>query len=150
MDLEGHKLDQGFSGHSSLSTLGSLDGLRHSDQEYLAVWRRWVARDRQRQLVVGHIGLITIGLDRCGLADELYPGASVIEPSSRAQFWAREIGIQLHEVQVEANAHEISVLFSDLTVEKVAPGYAPLPPSQGDGRLRDIEKTGLSRIARRS
>jgi hypothetical protein len=56
---------------------------------------------------------------------ELYPGASIVEPSSRAQLWARETGIQFHEVHIEANAHEISIVFSELTMEEVAPGYVP-------------------------
>ena len=55
----------------------------------------------------------------------LYPGATVIDNSSRAQFWATALGIEFHEIVVEANAQSITLVFSDIQVDEVADGYTP-------------------------
>lgn len=55
----------------------------------------------------------------------LYPGATIIEGSERAQAWAEQVGIQFHEVRIEGNAHVIDLVFSDLSVEEVHAGYSP-------------------------
>ena len=56
---------------------------------------------------------------------ELYPGAAIVMESDRARYWNEQVGIPFWEVQVEANAQEIRLVFSDLSVEDVEPGYAP-------------------------
>jgi hypothetical protein len=58
-------------------------------------------------------------------SQELYPGAAIIEESDRAKGWEEQVGIPFYEVRVEANAHDITLVFSDLTVDEVAEGYAP-------------------------
>ncbi|HUB69696.1 MAG TPA: hypothetical protein VL984_04690 [Acidimicrobiales bacterium] len=61
-----------------------------------------------------------------GVAGQVaYPGGSLVSPSSRAQQWSDAAGIDFQEVCIEANAHEISIVFSDLVVEEVAAGYTP-------------------------
>lgn len=56
---------------------------------------------------------------------ELYPGATVVRESARAKAWSEKTGIPFFEVQVRANAHELTLVFSNLTVEQVSAGYAP-------------------------
>jgi len=55
----------------------------------------------------------------------LYPGATIVEDSPRARFWQDQIGVPFHEVLIEANAHTICLVFSDLTIEQVGEGYTP-------------------------
>ncbi|MFI1091877.1 hypothetical protein [Streptomyces sp. NPDC020917] len=55
----------------------------------------------------------------------MYPGASVVTDSATARRWAQEVGIDFHEVRIESNAHRLTLVFSDLEVSEVAPGYAP-------------------------
>lgn len=55
----------------------------------------------------------------------LYPGASVVESSDRAQFWADAIGVEFHEVVVGANAQSITLVFSEIQVDEVTDGYTP-------------------------
>ena len=55
----------------------------------------------------------------------LYPGFEFVSPSEQARHWSESTGIPFHEVVVGANGHEIGLVFSDLRVEKVSPGYAP-------------------------
>ncbi|WP_101789147.1 hypothetical protein [Nonomuraea indica] len=54
----------------------------------------------------------------------LYPGATIIQDSARARAWGDALGIDMHEVRFEANAHDITLVFSDLQVATVEPGYA--------------------------
>lgn len=56
---------------------------------------------------------------------ELYPGAKIVDNSPRAQRWTKETGIQFHEVDIEANAHRINLIFSSLSTEEIGLGYAP-------------------------
>jgi hypothetical protein len=55
----------------------------------------------------------------------LYPGATIVETSRRAEVWADHLGVPFHEVLVDANAHLITLVFADLSVEDVSAGYAP-------------------------
>ena len=55
----------------------------------------------------------------------LYPGMALVSPSARAQRWAEKVGIEFHEIRIEANAHRITLVFSDLEVSDVAVDYAP-------------------------
>jgi hypothetical protein len=55
---------------------------------------------------------------------ELYPGATIVPQSERAKHWRERVGIPFWEVLIEANAHEIRLVFSGLSVEDLEPGYA--------------------------
>jgi len=39
--------------------------------------------------------------------------------------WRDEVGLPFHEVRIEANAHVINLVFSELVVTEVAAGYKP-------------------------
>jgi hypothetical protein len=39
--------------------------------------------------------------------------------------WSDVLGIDFHEVLIETNAHNLTLLFSDLRVSEVPVGYAP-------------------------
>lgn len=56
---------------------------------------------------------------------ELYPGMKLVPDSADAQRWSREVGIPFHEAVIRANAQELSLVFSDLSVQRVTSGYAP-------------------------
>ncbi|HET9059898.1 MAG TPA: hypothetical protein VFN61_08245 [Acidimicrobiales bacterium] len=58
-------------------------------------------------------------------SQELYPGATVVEDSQRAKQWSGQIGIDFHEVKIEANAHSITLIFSKVASQEIGPGYAP-------------------------
>ncbi|MFI8074320.1 hypothetical protein ACIF85_36925 [Streptomyces sp. NPDC086033] len=55
----------------------------------------------------------------------LYPGAKLLPESEATRRWSTAVGIDFHEVRVETNAHNLSLLFSDLQVSEVPVGYAP-------------------------
>src|SRR5665213_2352696 len=55
----------------------------------------------------------------------LYPGATLVADSSKAGLWTERIGIPFHEVRVIGNTQEIAVIFSELLVEEIDPGYTP-------------------------
>ncbi|WP_217247074.1 hypothetical protein [Streptomyces sp. AC602_WCS936] len=55
---------------------------------------------------------------------ELY-GAELRLKSEAALRWSKAVGIDFHEVHVETNAHDLTLLFSDLEVSEVPVGYAP-------------------------
>lgn len=55
----------------------------------------------------------------------LYPGASLLPESKTASKWEKEIGIGFHEVKFETNGHNLTLVFSDLEVREVKPGYTP-------------------------
>lgn len=55
----------------------------------------------------------------------LYPTFDLVDPSDRALEWSAELGIPFHQLLVESNAHEISLVFSELRVREVAVGYTP-------------------------
>jgi hypothetical protein len=62
----------------------------------------------------------------------LYPGLTLGQDSAEAAHWSRELGIPFHEVAIETNGHNISLVFSDLAVDAVDTGYAPIViPSGG-------------------
>jgi hypothetical protein len=62
----------------------------------------------------------------------LYPGGKVVRDSQRARRWSEAIGIPFHEVRIETNGHDIKLVFSDLEVTEVEPGYAPYVVTQED------------------
>ncbi|ONH25528.1 hypothetical protein [Pseudofrankia asymbiotica] len=55
----------------------------------------------------------------------LCPGAVLLEDSPLAQAWSDAIGIEFHEVRIETNGHDLTLVFSDLIVTPVSVGYAP-------------------------
>jgi hypothetical protein len=63
---------------------------------------------------------------------KLYPGARMRSPCAETEQRAHVMGIPLHEVVIETNAHHIELVFSELRVSEVPPGYAPVV-IQGDG-----------------
>ena len=58
-------------------------------------------------------------------AQEIYPGATVVEASERAAYWSDELGIDFHEVVIEANAQVITLVFAEVTFTEVGAGYTP-------------------------
>ncbi len=56
---------------------------------------------------------------------EMYPGARLVSPSADAGRWGQELGVPFHEASIDANAHHIDLVFSDLSIRRVSPGYAP-------------------------
>jgi hypothetical protein len=63
----------------------------------------------------------------------LYPGIRLMAESAEAQRWSRELGMPFHEAVIKANGHNASLVFSDLVVQAVDPGYAPFVVSD-EGR----------------
>jgi hypothetical protein len=51
----------------------------------------------------------------------LYPGATLITDSPTARDWAAAIGIDFHEVRIQTNAHDLTLIFSDLHIEELPP-----------------------------
>lgn len=48
----------------------------------------------------------------------LYPGATLITDSPTAHQWTKTIGIDFHEVRIQTNAHDLTLVFSDLHVQE--------------------------------
>jgi hypothetical protein len=63
----------------------------------------------------------------------LYPGATVVPDSPAARTWGEAIGIDFNEVRIQTNAHDLSLVFSDLWVSQLPPGYAPYVVRDEDG-----------------
>lgn len=55
---------------------------------------------------------------------ELY-GAELRPASEAARRWTNAVGINFHEVHIETNVHDLTMLFSDIQVSEVPVGYAP-------------------------
>jgi hypothetical protein len=55
----------------------------------------------------------------------LYPGASVVAESAAAARWTRELGIEFHEVRIQTNVHDLTLVFSELLVSDMPEGYVP-------------------------
>jgi hypothetical protein len=55
----------------------------------------------------------------------LYPGAKLLPSSEATRRWSKALGIDFHEVRIETNTHNLTLLFSDLQVSEVQVGYAP-------------------------
>ncbi len=50
----------------------------------------------------------------------LYPGWALHTPSERAAHWTERVGIECHEVQIESNAYDITLIFADLRITKLS------------------------------
>lgn len=55
----------------------------------------------------------------------LYPGMQLIKGSPEAQEWSAEMGRPFHEALIETNGHNISLVFADLQITTIQPGFAP-------------------------
>jgi hypothetical protein len=55
----------------------------------------------------------------------LYPRATIVHESESANRWAQAVGIEFHEVRIVTNAHNLTLVFSDLQVSELPAGYAP-------------------------
>lgn len=67
----------------------------------------------------------------------LYPGARLLRDSERARQWSGILGENCHEVRIEANGHNVNLVFVDLDVTEVDEGYSPFTvgPPFNDGRI---------------
>ncbi|QXC62635.1 hypothetical protein KSP35_07530 [Aquihabitans sp. G128] len=55
----------------------------------------------------------------------LYPGATVVQDSPIADRWTDAVGIEFHEVRIETNVQNLSIVFSELEVSEVDAEYRP-------------------------
>jgi hypothetical protein len=55
----------------------------------------------------------------------LYPGATILPESEATRRWSKALWIDFHEVRIETDAHNLTLLISDLQVSEVQAGYAP-------------------------
>jgi len=55
----------------------------------------------------------------------LYPGLALISNSTAAEQWSDALGVPFHEARVQTNGHDMTLIFSDLRVEKIFTGYSP-------------------------
>lgn len=55
----------------------------------------------------------------------LCPGATILPTSEETRRWSQAVGIDFHEVRLETNAHNLTLVFSDLEVSTLPTGYAP-------------------------
>lgn len=51
----------------------------------------------------------------------LYPRATLVPDSDRARHWSQAVGIDFHEVRIEADAHDLTLVFSDLRITGISP-----------------------------
>lgn len=55
----------------------------------------------------------------------LYPGAKLLPGTAETDAWSARLGLPFHEAVIGTNGHDISLVFSDLSVDRVEPGYSP-------------------------
>ena len=53
------------------------------------------------------------------------PGVRVNADSTAARRWKHAIGIPFHEVRFDTYGHDLTLVFHDLEITEVGPGYAP-------------------------
>ena len=61
----------------------------------------------------------------------LNPGMRLASPSADATRWEEALGMPFHEVSIETNGHNINLVFSDLSVRQIAPGFTPFMVPDG-------------------
>jgi hypothetical protein len=61
----------------------------------------------------------------------LYPGAQLVTDSTRTDRWSRSLGLDFHEVRIETNGHNLTLIFSGLEVAEVDEGYSPFTVGPG-------------------
>lgn len=54
----------------------------------------------------------------------VYPGATYDPDSARAAEWSRRLGRPMHEVRIETNAHDLTLVFHSVRVHRTARGDA--------------------------
>ena len=65
----------------------------------------------------------------------LYPGARLVAESAAAEAWTERVGVAFHEVTIETNGHDLSLVFADLEVWTDVPaGHVPfaIPPDEAE------------------
>lgn len=48
-----------------------------------------------------------------------YPGAELVEDSSKAREWSERLGKQMYQVRIETNAYRLDLIFHDLRVREL-------------------------------
>jgi hypothetical protein len=66
----------------------------------------------------------------------IHPGITLVTDSRDAATWSTALGIPFHEARIETNVHDLSLVFADLNVETVEPGYAPFVVRNGGPDLK--------------
>ncbi|MBO0882379.1 MAG: hypothetical protein J2P17_19000 [Mycobacterium sp.] len=68
---------------------------------------------------------------------QLYPGARLMPDSAEAAKWRAALGISFYEAEILTNGHNIGLVFSDLSVQRVEQGHTPfvVPDSGPDGKI---------------
>jgi hypothetical protein len=61
----------------------------------------------------------------------LYPGLTLLHASAEAGRWSQALNLPFHEPTIGCNGHNISLVFSDLVVTVLEPGYAPFAVPSG-------------------
>ena len=61
----------------------------------------------------------------------LYPGMKLVPDSADARRWSRELELPFYEAAIETNGHNLSLVFSDLSVQTVQPGCTPFVVPDG-------------------
>ncbi|WP_207926141.1 hypothetical protein [Actinocrispum wychmicini] len=54
----------------------------------------------------------------------LYPGMKLLPGTAETDAWSARVGLPFHEAVIETNGHSISLVFSDLSVNRIEPGYS--------------------------
>ena len=55
----------------------------------------------------------------------LYPGAKLMPGTAETEVWSARLGRPVYEAMIETNIHAISLIFSDLLVDRVEARYSP-------------------------
>jgi hypothetical protein len=55
----------------------------------------------------------------------LYPGITLLSESEEARAWSDAVGIPFFEARAETNGHNLSLVFADLQLATVEPGFTP-------------------------
>jgi len=53
---------------------------------------------------------------------EAYPGLKYLKGSALAKEWSNRIGMEMHEIRIETNGHNIRLVFHDVDILKIAQG----------------------------
>lgn len=53
---------------------------------------------------------------------DAYPGMTYVENSDRAERWSETVGHEMHEVRIESNALDLTLVFHDLRIDQLAVG----------------------------
>ncbi len=61
----------------------------------------------------------------------LYPGISLVERSPETARWSAALGIPFHHAEVRTNGHNLDLVFSDLRVDRLGPGFSPFAVPEG-------------------